>query len=482
MITEARNNYSKPNWVWLLLAASLAVAVTVGWLIASFETRGYVAVAGLLGASAILLLTMRYERLSFYLLVAALPLAALVNVEGLPNPVLILFGGLAFLVLLLRLATRQTTLVFNRATGLALLIGLWAILSGIDQGGVANGVLSARPYLLAVMLFFVAQNSLRRERHFVEAGWLLVFSLGITGAIVFGEQALSALRLGGALTPKILHSSAKAGSVVTGIGETTSALTKGLPFAFYLGLAYGAVYRLRRYLLFASALFIMLGTLATVSVNAFIGLGVTLVMVVAWLRKRSQQVKLATMGLMVLAGGFFSPLGDRITKHSTTVQEEDVLSWGSNRGLAWYTSAQMIGEAPWLGRGPRQGRESTLDYLPNSYQRVLLRRDRSGLAAHNMYLTVAVEIGLPGLLVFLALLAGVLLRLWTSLRHQRAGAEGSTTLNIMMGQAILIGLVAFLVQGTGVSIHLHNYLWLLLGAGSAFTRLSKQPQVNPDER
>jgi hypothetical protein len=97
-----------------------------------------------------------------------------------------------------------------------------------------------------------------------------------------------------------------------------------------------------------------------------------------------------------------------------------------------------------------------------------LREDGMGTwtATHNAYLQIALELGVPGLLIFLALIRETLVGLLRALRETRAisGATASDGL----GSGILMSLVALLVQFAFAPVPYHLYLYYVLGLSVAF--------------
>lgn len=101
--------------------------------------------------------------------------------------------------------------------------------------------------------------------------------------------------------------------------------------------------------------------------------------------------------------------------------------------------------------------------------------------AHNMFLQTALDVGLPGLVVYLAILLVAAAAGWQVAR--------STTAYRAAGLGILAGLVAFHVYGLADAMALGSkpgvVFWLLLGLLAAMRRLTPvgiAPNVSPDHR
>ena len=146
----------------------------------------------------------------------------------------------------------------------------------------------------------------------------------------------------------------------------------------------------------------------------------------------------------------------------------------SNRGYLWRFGLSTIQAEPWLGIGPEWGTliEASQPYLPEK----MLNR-KAGAHPHNMYLTLGAQVGIPGLVFFSLLYFFVLQGLWSKIK-QWNNTHIPTMRELYIGQAILIGLLTILFQGIFISVHLDPYLWLFLGAGTAYIYLNRSSGGN----
>ncbi|HYW49613.1 MAG TPA: O-antigen ligase family protein [Gemmatimonadaceae bacterium] len=83
---------------------------------------------------------------------------------------------------------------------------------------------------------------------------------------------------------------------------------------------------------------------------------------------------------------------------------------------------------------------------------------RGNRDAHNMYVNLAAETGIPGLLVFLGMLGSVLLR---ALRTEKA-LRGRFPIEAEQLRILRFGLVAYMIAGIFGSFHRVSFLWLYL--------------------
>ena len=128
----------------------------------------------------------------------------------------------------------------------------------------------------------------------------------------------------------------------------------------------------------------------------------------------------------------------------------------------WQTGWEMFQDNPWLGVGLGNYRNQAPFYRPPN-------ADRRRLVPHNMFLDMAAELGLPGLLAFLLML----LFCWQGLRQaQRRWADQPGSQLLALLYCLEISLIVCLVQGMKGSLANSKLIWLVLGLSAAATRMA----------
>jgi len=144
------------------------------------------------------------------------------------------------------------------------------------------------------------------------------------------------------------------------------------------------------------------------------------------------------------------------------------------RTTSMLTALNVFRDHPLIGVGPGQFRFHYAQYADNPDVKFRVREGPR--RAHNLYLEIAAETGVAGLLVFLAILFSPMQRLW---RMRRAADD---PLARDLATAFVLSLLAYL--GTGVFLHLayQRYLWFLIAlAGAAVHVLaSEMPAAQPE--
>lgn len=467
---ERNKEKEKLHWGFLLLP--FLTAVVFGIAIAFDPQRSTLLITGGLIVLLVLALSFRFESLPFNVFVASLVLEDVLKVPGLPSPVMTVFGGLAIVAWLLRLLTGRARFVVDfKSTLLVFLLAVWASVSAIHGGGI-SAALTARPYWLVFILFILVQNYLHEEWQFAQLGWALAISLASAGLLIFGEQILTYINAGGKIAAQALHYNANHNiTLQTDSGIWGMRITKGLPFAIYLSTGSFGNNLLRKLLLYCCILFMILGPISTLSINAVVGLMATIGVIVLLTKNRVLQIRALILGILVLCLIAYSPLVDRINAQRSTFASSDYFSWATERGLTWYTGYQIIRQAPVFGVGPTDTAilNASWNYLPTDVKAEKLLVGKEGVQPHNLILSFGAQLGIPGLLIFIVLLYIVLIRLWSVIRWQwRVNFDKKYTL---WGQALLVGLIALLIQSMAISVPLDKYLWLILGASVAYIRL-----------
>jgi putative inorganic carbon (hco3(-)) transporter len=254
-----------------------------------------------------------------------------------------------------------------------------------------------------------------------------------------------------------------AGAVTAAVGALLGMVLEGQPraagpledpndLAYFLVAALPLLAALRRGALPAvAAVVLAAGAAATFSRGGALALTAA----VAWLLARRALplralaggvVALAVLG--VAAALFAGPGLDRAVREKTFVAETNV----DTRELRWQAAARMVAHHPALGVGPGGFREG---YPAASHNAEI---DEQTPVAHNMYLEVAAELGLPGFALFATLLA------LTAVVSERVRRTSPDPRPIVAVQASLIAVV---VASTFLSQQYYLPLWSLVAVVTA---------------
>ena len=225
-----------------------------------------------------------------------------------------------------------------------------------------------------------------------------------------------------------------------------------------------------------AAFLLVLAILNTYSRGAFLAMVVTLALIALERRIKFSLVILilviTVVMLQVLPAGYTQRLETLsiFTSNETTIHSE-----GSFRGrTSEMLSAQhMFTDHPLLGVGIGNYEENYQDYA----SRLGLEQRTENRQAHSLYLEIAAETGLLGILAFIGLITTLLLGFTQARRQTRRVDKNSDWPTWIM--SLQMAITSYLVS----SIFLHGdfirFLFFLVALGAAAVHLSDRPQKLP---
>jgi putative inorganic carbon (HCO3(-)) transporter len=225
---------------------------------------------------------------------------------------------------------------------------------------------------------------------------------------------------------------------------------------------------LRRVVILGSASLLLCGVLLSYSRGAFVTIALMIALLVVLGTIRLLHVAAGTL-LIALAVPFLAPsYYDRIqtligaqglVTNDASVQTDRVFQGRATEMLA---SFYVFLDHPLLGVGPGQ----YMPFYSEQYQLnpdVQFRQVATHRRGHNLYLEMAAETGLIGIVVFVSMPLILLRHLWRARRM----CEMSQPELAGLATAFCFSIIAYL--GTGVFLHLafERYYWLLLALATA---------------
>jgi O-antigen ligase len=145
----------------------------------------------------------------------------------------------------------------------------------------------------------------------------------------------------------------------------------------------------------------------------------------------------------------------------------------AGRADTWQIAVRMSQDHPVAGVGLGNFPARELDYVAGTLNLTdIVAIRQSLLVVHNSYLELIAELGIVGLLLFLAVLWWSAGRLAALVLHR--GRDDSATL--LLARAITTGMAALLTAQIFLSGEYSKQLWLLLGMSAAAASLARSPQ------
>lgn len=290
--------------------------------------------------------------------------------------------------------------------------------------------------LAGVALFYGLANSLHSEKDVWQMAVLLAFAGA--GVAVIGPLGVGPLETGwdsGTFfdLPGLYERFPVPLPDTINANVLAGALAAVLPVGISLFLATDSSFLSRRRVLITRALLglavmLMLATFIPIqSVGGYLALAIGLLLLAVLLNRWFLVVPvLAVLGFLVL----IQRLG--VTQFTDFLIATDPLSrFGVRHGI-WARVLYMIQEFPYTGIGLGAFRKVALMMYPNFFS------PSWGTHAHNLFLQVAVDLGLPGLVAFSGVFSGTSMIAWKA--YRAFGAQGKTPL-----RALASGLLASLL-------------------------------------
>jgi putative inorganic carbon (HCO3(-)) transporter len=393
---------------------------------------------------------------------------------------LVMFTGLSFLEVLNSASNTSTS--FMKIVGL-LLFGSWYLTTSLSRSDddaatrvapafivacvalVAWSAMSmawaespgaaataSERFLLNILLFPIVLTAVRRREQLL---WVLgAFLVGAAISTVYGFAA-GASNLG------------QSGRLTGGIGdanEEAAVLVAAVPIA--IGLV--AALRHRPALRLAAGglgILCFAGVINTLSRGGLIALAVVMLASVAiggrWRGKAIALVLVATLGTVV----YFVAIAPISSQSRVTSSDT------SGRNDIWTIGWRMVQAHPFTGVGSGNFQNAAFHYLqrPGAITNANLIVDVPHVA-HNIYLEMLSDLGIPGLLAFVAIVAASLLAASRAAREFRQSGEPDLEL---LARCLMLSLIGFMAADFFLSGEFSKQLWLVLALCPATLVIAK---------
>jgi O-antigen ligase len=433
----------------LLYGGVLLFAVVVGAAVAYSERFGgdngpYILLGALLAmvtAGAILL----QWRLGALLLIAALPFEATLNfgpvASGIKALALLTFVSVALALLTDQMLFERFARLWQQPLALAVLaFVLWASIS-ILWASDKDATLGKTVTFLGVFGLMVVVGVLER-RYLVLAWAVLAFSaaLSVPAGYILPVPESSDMAVSGRFGPG-------------GAGPNTYSLI--LAIAFFA--AYFGLLRRHRTIAYLLAPVFLYGIVATESRTGLIALIATPLLALfvprlaarlGWRILPMYVLGAAALAMIML---LFPSVGESASERYTTLSQLGSGDTWNGRWSLWQGALDVFTVNPILGVGAGNFAESAMEYSATVVAHSARKAEVAGLA-HNMFLSVASELGLVGLILFL----GVLFLAFKTavLIAQRSG----------LGIGIVLGLIVFMLAGMTLTWETQKIGYVLFGS------------------
>jgi putative inorganic carbon (hco3(-)) transporter len=430
--------------------------------------------------------------LLFVWLIYTNALAIAVTWEGAPRTV----GLLAPLLLTVPIAAgvlRGQSLRLNATMGwiVALLVAqaastVFAVDAGVSAGELAGFVLEG------VVIYFLVYNAVRTEATLQRVLWVILLAAAALSLLTafqhFTNAPFRPFHGFGQVDSAFLQGKTDTPRYSGPLGDPNyyaQILLSAVPLGIVLCMR--ATSALPRLLAAGAAGMCCVGIALTFSRGAAVGLGLVLVVMIAMRMVRPRHVLAVAAAMVVvvlLVPGYADRVGSLSGVKGATAETgtEDADQSAQSRTTEMLAAALAFADRPVLGVGPGGFPivyQTYAQQIGTAIHATTEEGDQRGeeaqREAHNMFLSVAAELGLLGLIAFCGVLWSALRSL---LRARPPGRKGATDLTT----ALLLSLVAYIGTGLFLTLAFERYFWLLLALAGVAAACAPSREAAPARR
>jgi O-antigen ligase len=209
----------------------------------------------------------------------------------------------------------------------------------------------------------------------------------------------------------------------------------------------------------------------SLSRTGLVALGVALIATVLVAGRWRTPAVLLLVSVSIVALGYF-------TFYASEDQREriSVADGGTGRSDIWKVGWRMVEANPIQGVGIGNFSNTSIHYLlaPGSIKRDEFIVDDPKVA-HNVYLEVLAEVGIPGLLAFVAVL---LFSLFCTVRAAGSFRRSGDLQMELLARGLCVALVGTLAANFFISGQFSKQLWILLALGPAMLQVAQLAREN----
>lgn len=336
---------------------------------------------------------------------------------------------------------------------------VWAELPGAVPGEVLR-------LLSTAILFLIIYEAIRTPKQIRMV--LGAFIAGATFAAIYGVVA----------TPDASEFAYAAGSeglnrIAGTVGDPNvlaATLTAGLMLSLAMGLSKGRSSAVRTICLIA-ALLCLAGVFLTGSRGGLVALGGAVLAAVILAPR--QRMLAAIVGVMIVLTGvfYYAEIAPQAARDRLSLSDG-----GTGRTDIWKVGWRMIEDKPATGVGAGNFRTSSIHYLlaePGSIEDDTFIADKPAVA-HNAFIHVLAEYGIPGLAFFLTIAFGSIACAYRAAKE--FGRRGDPGMELIAA-SVAVALVALLAADFFVSEHFNKQLWLLMALCPAMLSVARNTKA-----
>ena len=354
-----------------------------------------------------------------------------------------LAGGLALVGWLLSHLRSRDPIRWDPGLTLMVLFVIWGTASGLWSVNPAGSIAALPTYAMLLVSYFLIINVVRSEKQLSTA--LIALWLGSLALVASGVFNLAVIGF---------HSQDRVSGLSGNANSYVAVLVACIPSGYWVFTR--TRIPLRRVITTAALVVAGFTSLYSQSRGGIVAIAVFLLSLMAFRQTRRRGVLFTVL---------FVALALRLAPLAFWQRfDETIQSRGNERTLVlWPAGLSAFEQNPWLGSGLGTNADAIYEVRGTK---------AGGGVVHSAPLAVAIELGFPGLVLYLAFLAYITIRLLRALRaRMRLGKSKEAAFAIVL-VAGFVGYMTTWFKGGGAEYQ--KILWVLLGLMSAYSRILEQ--------
>jgi putative inorganic carbon (HCO3(-)) transporter len=366
----------------------------------------------------------------------------------------LLFGSWCLARLLGHASTRGSVARIPAGAGLCVVaLALWSGLSVTWAQSPRSAATATLTFLLDMLLIPIVMAAVRDRE---QLAWVL--SAFVLGAIVSAAYALLDPSAAGA---------GHYGRLAGGIGdanEEAAVLVAAIPLAIALPAVSSRAWM--RSLGWTGVIVCLLGVFATLSRGGLLALGVVLACAVLFGGRWRSRAALLLAGAVICTVSYYAVIAPLAARERVT------MTTSNGRLDIWHVGWRMVQAHPLQGVGAGNFQDAAVHYVqaPGSITSARLIVDAPHVA-HNVYLELLADLGIPGLLAFVGV---AMFSLLAGLRAARAFERRGDAGLELAARCVVLALIGFLAADFFLSGEFSKQLWLTFALCSALLGLAQR--------
>jgi O-antigen ligase len=202
------------------------------------------------------------------------------------------------------------------------------------------------------------------------------------------------------------------------------------------------------------------------SIGALISLGIIFFLIFMESKKKALLISLFIItalifSILYIPNIIYEQTGEIINSDNSA--EKGFVGSTNVRAKILFFGTKMFADNFIMGVGINNFETSIIKYVPPEG----ITWNRSKIASHNMYLQVAAELGIFGILIFLGLFYSIIKEL---LNINKKSKIHETT---NMSKGIIISTIGLMTVGLFISITYYQFVWLIIGLSTTFIKINE---------